>query len=155
MLIDANLLLYAAIRHFSQHAAVQAWLDHHLNTGPKVGVPWPSVLAFVRLATNPRIFERPLSLDAAWTQVEQWLAVPLVWIPEPTARHTQVLGPLLRVPGLQANDVPDAHLAALAIAHDLTLYSADRGFARFPGLRWENPLAPSPRSTPRRKRGNC
>lgn len=140
MLLDANLLLYAAIRVFPQHTPAQAWLDHHLNTGPRVGLPWATLLAFVRLATNPRVFERPLALPAAWGYVEAWLALPTVWTPQPTPRHAERLGPLLRIPGLGANDVPDAHLAALAIEHDLTLWSADLGFARFPGLRWENPL---------------
>ena len=150
MLLDANLLLYAAIRVFPQHTPAQAWLDHHLNTGPRVGLPWASLLAFVRLAIHPRVFERPLALADAWMQVDAWLAVPAVWIPSPTPRHAAVLGTLLRTSGLEANDVPDAHLAALAIEHNLTLWSTDRGFTRFPGLRWENPLPPH--ATPRTRR---
>jgi toxin-antitoxin system PIN domain toxin len=107
-------------------------------------------LAFVRLVSNPRIVTHPVAVVDAWTQVETWLQYPPVWIPWPTARHAVVLGPLLRLPRLQANDVPDAHLAALAIEHDLTLWSTDRGFARFPGLRWETPLPRRRRRTPRR-----
>jgi predicted nucleic acid-binding protein len=82
-----------------------------------------------------------ISIGAAWDQVQAWLRCDAVWIPLPTARHAALLGDFLRVPGLRANDVPDAHLAALAISHGLILCSADAGFARFPGLRWINPLA--------------
>jgi hypothetical protein len=99
------------------------------------------LLAFVRLVTNPRVLERPESATSAWEQVEAWLDCPGVWIPQPTERHRDVLGRLLALPGVQANLVPDAHLAALAIEHGLTLCSTDGDFARFPDLRWENPLA--------------
>jgi hypothetical protein len=63
------------------------------------------------------------------------------WIPQPTERHADLLNELLALPGVQANLMPDAHLAALALEHGLTLYSTDGDFARFPALRWINPLA--------------
>ena len=72
--------------------------------------------------------------------MEEWLECPPVWIPGPTDRHRQVLGRLLRDQQVRANLLPDAHLAALAIEHGLTLCSTDGDFARFAGLRWENPL---------------
>jgi len=106
-----------------------------------VGLPWASLLAFVRLVSNPRIFTRPESVTRAWAQVEQWLDCSPVWIPQPTERHREVLGPLLRAQGNKANLVPDSHLAALAIEHGLTLRTTGGDFARFPGLRWQNPLA--------------
>ena len=81
-------------------------------------------------------------MDAAWRQVEDWLACETVWIPQPTERHGQVLGVLLSYPGVRANLVHDAHLAALAIEHGLTLCSTDGDFARFRELKWLNPLAP-------------
>jgi len=93
----------------------------------------------VRLVSNPRVFERPLSVAEAWTQVESWLSCPVVRIPLPTESHAEVLAPLLSG-GSRSNLVPDAHLAVLAIEHGLTLCSTDCDFARFPGLRWENPL---------------
>ena len=77
----------------------------------------------------------------AWQQVTHWLAAAPVWTPAPTERHAEVLGNLLALPGVHGNLAPDAHLAALAIEHGLTLCSADGDFARFPGLRWLNPLA--------------
>ena len=91
--------------------------------------------------TNPRIFERPKSVATAWKQVEDWLDCPPVWIPQPTERHREILGSLLKTQGGRSNLVPDAHLAALAIEHGLILCSTDGDFARFPNLRWENPLA--------------
>jgi uncharacterized protein len=141
ILVDANLLVYAHVSGLPQHEAARAWLDGRLNGGSPVGLPWPSLLAFVRLVSNPRIFERPKSVANAWTQVEDWLGCPTAWVPVPTERHREVLGSMLRGHGLRADLVPDAHLAALAMEHGLTLCSTDGDFARFPGLRWENPLA--------------
>jgi toxin-antitoxin system PIN domain toxin len=141
ILVDANLLVYARVATLPQHEAARAWLDERLNGAGPVGVPWPSLLAFVRLVSNPRIFERPDGIASAWAQAEEWLACPAVWIPQPTDRHREVLGVLLRDHVTRANLVPDAHLAALAIEHGLLLCTTDGDFARFPGLRWDNPLA--------------
>jgi toxin-antitoxin system PIN domain toxin len=141
ILVDANLLVYAFAREMPQHAAASAWLDERLNGGPRVGLPWESLVAFVRLVTNPRVFERPASVARAWRQVEDWLDVDAVWVPQPTPQHRDMLGRLLAAAGGAANLVPDAHLAALAIGHGLELCSSDGDFARFAGLRWTNPLA--------------
>jgi toxin-antitoxin system PIN domain toxin len=111
-----------------------------LNGIPPVALPWASLLAFVRIKTNPRTFRLPASIAAAWRQVEDWLDCPRVWIPVPATNHRAVLGQLLRSGDAAANLVGDAHLAALAIEHGLTLCSADSDFARFPNLRWHNPL---------------
>lgn len=123
-----------------QHEAAREWLDGRLNGTAQVGLPWPSLLGFVRITTNPRVFERPLPLADAWQQVVEWLGCPPAWVPVPTDRHAGLLGSLLRETGGAASLVPDAHLAALAIEHGLTLCSTDGDFARFSGLRWENPL---------------
>jgi toxin-antitoxin system PIN domain toxin len=139
ILVDANLLVYAHVAFMPQHDASHRWLDERLNGTVPVGLPWQSLLGFVRLVSNPRVFERPLSISSAWKQVESWLNCPLVHTPVPTERHAEVLGPLL-VHASRSNLVPDAHLAALAIEHGLILCSTDGDFARFPGLRWENPL---------------
>jgi toxin-antitoxin system PIN domain toxin len=141
-LIDANLLIYARVSAFSQHDAARRWLDARLNGSAPVGLPWPSLLGFMRLVANPRIFERPSSVGDAWRQVEEWLSCPTVWVPQPTERHREVLRLLVANCAGRANLLPDAHLAAIAIEHGLILCSTDGDFARFPGLRWENPLAP-------------
>ncbi len=142
ILIDANLLLYAHFSSFSEHPRARDWLDRRLNGYAPVGLPWTSLLAFLRIATNPRIFERPEPIADAWGQVRAWLACDVAWIPQPMERHAELLGSLLALLGIHANLVPDAHLAALAIEHGLTLCSTDGDFARFPGLRWLNPLVP-------------
>ena len=140
ILVDANLLVYAHVASVRQHDAARTWLDERINGLAPVGLPWPSLLGFIRLLSNPRVFERPLTIRSAWTQVESWLECPSVWVPLPTERHREVLGRLLEsMPG-RANLVPDADLAALAMEHGLILCSTDGDFGGFEGLRWENPL---------------
>jgi toxin-antitoxin system PIN domain toxin len=140
ILVDANLLIYAYFSASPQHQRAREWLDGELNGFTAVGLPWPSLLAFVRLVTNPRIFRQATSPAEAWRQVLDWLACEPVWIPQATERHAEVLGSLISLPGMNANLVMDAHLAAMAIEHGLTLCSTDGDFARFPELRWTNPL---------------
>jgi hypothetical protein len=141
ILIDANLLVYAHVRSFPQHDRAREWIDAQMNGAAPVGLPWASLLAFLRLVTNARVFERPEPIADAWRQVLAWLDCETAWIPQPTPRHAALLGELLATSGVHANLVPDAHLATLAIEHRLLLCSADSDFARFPGLRWLNPLA--------------
>lgn len=140
MLVDANLLLFATDSDSPFHAAAAAWLTAQLNGPRRVGLPWQSLGAFLRISTHPRASERPLTPQQAWAQVEDWLAAGTAWIPQPTERHSEVLGGLVASYQLRGNLVPDAQLAALAIEHGLTLYSADTDFARFREVRWENPL---------------
>jgi len=140
IIIDANLLLYAKVKEYPSHQQARHWLEDQLNGGHQVGLPWPTLLAFIRIGTNPKAFNRPLSIARAWAQVKEWLALSTVWIPLPTDRHAVILEALLQETEAVANLVPDAHLAALAIEHGLTLQSTDGDFARFPRLHWENPL---------------
>lgn len=140
ILVDANLLVYAHFKRFPEHEAARKWLDTQLAGTAGVGLPWPSLLSFLRLATNPRVFERPEPMQQAWRQVEEWLDCPASWIPHPAENHRHLLRSLLAVPGVRAKLVPDAHLAALAIEHGLLLCSTDGDFARFPGVKWQNPL---------------
>jgi uncharacterized protein len=141
--IDASLLVYAHVTSYAQHEAAREWLEKQLVVAPRVGLPWASLLAFVRLVTNPRLFTEPESITDAWAQVAAWLDADPVWTPVPTARHREVMSACLAQPGLRANDVPDAHLAALALEHGLRLATSDSGFARFSGLEWFNPLPPA------------
>jgi toxin-antitoxin system PIN domain toxin len=138
ILVDANLLIYASAPETPQHGAARDWLDERLNGSARVALPWPSLLAFIRIVSNPKLFEGA-SLVNAQAQVKAWLDLPITWIPNPTEEHARILADLL------AKDshhrlVPDAHLAALALEHGLVLCSSDGDFARFPQLRWENPL---------------
>jgi hypothetical protein len=140
ILVDANLLVYAHVKNMAQHAKAKAWLDAQINSPARVGLPWPSLLGFLRLVINPRVFNEPETLEDAWQRVGDWLDNPNVWIPQPTERHREVLASLLPATAGRPNLVPDAHLAAVAIEHGLTLCSADGDFGRFPRLRWVNPL---------------
>ena len=155
ILVDANLLLYAKFEDVPQHRRARMWLEEQLNGSVRIGIPWQASLAFLRLSTNARIFARPLAIAAAWNQLMEWLDHPRVWIPESTDEHASVLGLLLDA-NVAGNLIPDAHLAALAIEHGLTVCSADTDFARFAGVSWVNPLtddssSPSPDSRPQRK----
>lgn len=141
ILVDANLLVYAHVSSLPQHQAARKWLDDRLNESAPVGLPWPSLLGFARLVTNPRIFERPRMIEEAWRQIGLWLDVSTTWIPAAGDDHRRLLGTLLPHTGGRPNLIPDAHLATLAIEHGLILCSSDGDFARFPGLRWMNPLA--------------
>ena len=141
-LLDANILMYASFDVYPQHETTRLWLDERLNdAGVPLGIPWESLLGFVRLASNPRVRTPALRVSEAWAQVEFWLSAPCVWIPEPTKNHRNILETLLRIPDMTSKLVADAHLATLAIEHGLTLVSADTDFKRFPGLRFENPTA--------------
>jgi len=141
ILVDANLLLYAANRAAPEHAIARPWLDSQLSGTARVGLPWPALLAFLRLATNPLVVRHPATMTAAWQQVHEWLGADPVWIPGPSDRHTDLVGGFCRESWMTSRLVPDAHLAALAVEHGLTLCSTDGDFARFPGLSWQNPLA--------------
>jgi toxin-antitoxin system PIN domain toxin len=139
ILVDANLLLYAANHAAPEHTLARGWLDARLTT-TRVGLPWPSLVAFVRLVTNPLVVRQPVPTAAAWSQVRQWLDCETAWVPTPTDRHADILGDFCRLSWMTSRLIPDAHLAALAVEHGLTLCSTDGDFARFPGLTWENPL---------------
>ncbi len=141
MLIDANLLIYAADATSPFHRRTRAWLTDQLNGVRRVGMPWESLTAFLRLTTNARVLPRPLAVEQAWSLVQDWLDSPLVWVPMPTPTHGSVLRDLLVGHHVRAGLVHDAHLAALALQHGLTICSADTDFARFTEISWHNPLA--------------
>ena len=143
ILIDANLLIYAGVASAPEHARARTWLDEQLAGSTRVGLPWHSLLAFLRITTKRRNFASAQSTKDAWTQVRAWLDQPPVWIPQPTERHAEILETLLIESQASGDLVSDAHLAALAIEHGLTLCTNDRDFARFQKLRWMNPLKES------------
>lgn len=139
-MLDANILIYAVDENSPLHRAAAAWLTSQLNGSRRVGLPWQSTAAFVRITTHPRIFPRPLTPATAYRRVAEWLATPVAWVPQPSPEYHRVLGRLIDTPGIGGSLIPDTMLAALAIEHGLTLYSTDTDFARFTDLRWANPL---------------
>jgi toxin-antitoxin system PIN domain toxin len=137
---DINLLLYAHIDSFEQHGSARHWWEALLGGDAEVGVPAPAVFGFVRIATNPRVFDPPMSVEVALRHVELWMQQPIVRCPVPGPRHMQIAFRLLRQLGTAANLTTDAQLAAFAIESQGELHSSDTDFGRFPGLRWRNPL---------------
>lgn len=138
---DVNLLLYAHITTFPQHERARRWWEGALNGADRVGLCAPVAFGFVRIATNPRIFAPPMSVDAAVAAVEGWRARPRVHWLHPGPRHVDLAFGLLAEAGTAANLCTDAQIAAFAIEHGATVYSNDTDFARFSGLKWINPLA--------------
>lgn len=142
MLVDANILLYAVDETSPFHEPCRAWLEDALNGGRRVGLPWVSLTAFLRISTNPRALREPLSPTEAWAYVEDWLGAPAAWVPAPGRGHREILGELVRHLDLRANLVSDAGLAARCLEHGLRIVSADSDFARVTDLDWFNPAAP-------------
>lgn len=141
MLLDANILLYAIDKTSPHHEPAASWLTETLNGTQRIALPWQTIGAFVRISTHPRIYERPLSGDAAWKVVNSWLSRELIWIPPASERTAFIFGELVATSGATANLVTDAQLAALAIEHGLPVVSADTDFDRFTGVRRINPVA--------------
>lgn len=137
---DVNLLLYANIDAFPQHKGARAWLEGILNGTQAVGLPTVSIFGFIRVVTNPRVFETPIAVDDAINRVEVWLEQPHVTQLTAGARHLSIAFGLLRTLGATRNLTTDAQLAAHAIENQAELHSNDADFARFPGVRWVNPL---------------
>jgi toxin-antitoxin system PIN domain toxin len=143
ILIDANLLLYAHDSLSELHARARDWLAATLSKSEPVGLAWVTILAFLRIATHPRMRAQPFTSAEAVAVVQGWLDCPCVLILGPTERHWSILTHLIPEAQVRAALMMDAHLAALAIEHDAVLYTNDRDFSRFPGLKWVNPLRAS------------
>ncbi|MEP7021256.1 MAG: TA system VapC family ribonuclease toxin [Pseudonocardiales bacterium] len=140
MVVDANVLLYSVDENSPFHIAARDWMVDALNGSRRVGIPWQSLWAFVRIATNPRALATPLTPAEAWEFVENWLDAPATWVPAPGPGHRDILRSLLLDRDLRAGLVPDAVMAAICIEHGLAIVSADSDFARFPEVTWINPV---------------
>lgn len=140
-IVDTNVLIYAVDEAATRHERARAWLDETLSSTETVGFAWVVILAFLRLTTNARMFETPLAPAKALDHLDRWLAQPCAVIVDPTDRHRALLRELVTDVGTAGNLTSDVHLAAIAIEHGAELCSADGDFARFPRLRWTNPLA--------------
>jgi toxin-antitoxin system PIN domain toxin len=145
IVIDANILLYAYDSASLDHEAARNWLEDALAGYEAVGLSWVTLLAFLRISTNPRARKDPYSLAEANAIVSQWLDRAIASVVHPGERHWEILKDLLVEGQASGRLVTDAHLAALAIEHGATLCSTDRDFTRFPGLRLLNPLKPPSR----------
>jgi toxin-antitoxin system PIN domain toxin len=145
ILVDANILLYAEDSRSALHKPAREWWDAQLSGAAPVCLSWAVISAFIRISTNNRVFERPLSLEEAIDRVQSWLAQPCVRVIHPAQAHWTTFQEMLRKGKARGNLVSDAHLAALAVEHGCELNSTDSDFSRFPKLKWKNPLNASPR----------
>jgi hypothetical protein len=141
ILVDANILLYAEDSLSPHHQQAREWWDGRLSQGGPVCLCWTVLSAFIRIGTNPRVFKQPLSLEQALARVQSWLDQPCTRVVRPTEQHWTIFQQMLTDGQAVANLVTDAHLAALAIEYGCELASTDSDFARFPKLKWSNPLS--------------
>lgn len=140
IVIDANLLIYSYDRDSAHHKKSRFWLEEVLSGVEAVGLPWQSVSAFLRVITNRRLSGMRVSLQQAVQVVDEWLQQPNVQILVPADEHWSVLRQMILEGQASGPLVSDAEIAAITIEHGAVLHTADRDFARFPGLRWKNPL---------------
>lgn len=137
---DVNLLLYAVISGFPQHARAHAWWERTVNSSVRIGLTQPALFGFLRIVTNARVLESPLPVSDAVEYVRDWLAQPNVDLLVPGPNHLRIALDLLSEVGTAGNLTTDAQLAAYAIEHRGEIHSSDTDFARFPELKWTNPL---------------
>ena len=140
ILVDANLLLYAYDTSSPVHERARAWLEEILGSEDEVGVALVSLLAFLRIGTDPTVFERPMTVEDATGVISLWLARPNVGIVQPTPRHFELVAELAKSGKARGPLLMDAHLSALAMEHGATLCTTDRDFSRFDGVRTEDPI---------------
>ena len=140
IVVDANLLLYAFDTASDKHDRARRWLETIFSSGVAVGLPWSAVAAFLRVVTNSRIPGKRFTVEEAIQIVDEWLEQPNVRVLAPADQHWSVFRQMLLRGQAKGPLVTDAQLAALAHEYGVVLYSADRDFARFPGLRWINPI---------------
>ncbi len=141
ILVDANILLYAEDSLSAHHESARTWWDAQLSCAAPVCMCWPVLTAFIRIVTNARLHQRPLTLREAVDRVQSWLDQPCVCVIQPAEQHWEILQRMLHEGNATGNLVSDAHLAALAVEHNCELCSTDADFARFPGLNWRNPVS--------------
>lgn len=137
---DVNLLLYAYNDRAPEQPRARRWLEDALSGTLPVGFSWTVCIAYIRLVTNRRIVPAAITGKQAVQDVRSWLACPNAVLLQPGPRHLDILDSFAEKNLIVGDIATDAHLAALAVEHQAELHSNDTDFARFPGLRWRNPL---------------
>lgn len=138
--IDANLLLYAYDTTAVNHATARSWVERVFSSGTPVGLPWQTIGAFLRVTTNPRLPGERFTPEEASEIVDRWLQQPNVRLLSPGEHHWALFRQMMTEGQARGPLITDARLAALTIEYGGVLHTTDRDFARFPGLRWTNPL---------------
>lgn len=140
ILCDVNVLVYAFREDLEPHEPARVWLDETVHAPRAYGVSDLVASGFMRVVTSPRIFRRPSPTTKALEFVAALRDRPNAVVVSPGARHWSIFDGLCRANGVRGNVIPDAWFAALAIESDCEWITTDRGFARFPGLRWKRPF---------------
>ena len=140
IVLDANIILYAYDSASPEHVSARKWFEETLSGAPAVGIPWITITAFLRIATNTRLPGKRFSCTEAAEIVDEWLALPNVRALVPGDEHWRLFRRTAIDGQAQGNLMTDAHLAALTMEYGGILHTTDRDFARFPNLRWVNPL---------------
>lgn len=141
--LDANVLLYAYNADAPQQERAARWLTGLVESGETIGIPSVTIWAFLRIATNARIWTRPKSATEVFAIVGEWLRQPSAVVLDPGPRHLEILAKLVSDHAVTGPLVTDAILAALALEHGAELASTDQDFSRFASVRWVNPLKPA------------
>lgn len=140
ILADVNVLVYAHRQDLPQYERFSTWLGGEIESGRRFALCDASLAGFLRIVTNGRIFANPTPLGVALRSIEELKEQSAAFHIAPGARHWGIFSDLCTAVGARGNDIPDAYLAALAIESGSELITADRGFGRFPGLRWSSPV---------------
>jgi uncharacterized protein len=141
IILDSNILLYTYSQTSPFHDAASAWLEQAMERREDLGLPWITILGFVRLAANPKAFGRYATTVQAIGVIEELTEQSNVQVITPGPAHLRILARILKEAQVTRSLVSDAHLAALAIEHNATICTNDRDFTRFPGLKILNPVA--------------
>ena len=141
LLPDVNVLVYAHRQDLPEHAPYRSWLGKVAASDTAFGLADIVLSGFLRIVTNPRIFLYPTPVELAISFAEELRSLPHCVPIAPGPRHWSIFCRLCREAGAKGNLVPDAFLAALAIESGSEWITSDRGFSRFPGLRWRHPLS--------------
>ena len=140
IVLDANILLYAYDSSSSHHVKARAWVEQAFSDSAPVGLPWQTISAFLRIMTNLRLPGERFTLQEAVEIVDRWLEQPNVRLLAEGEDHWPLFRQLMVEGQASGALVSDAHLAALTLEYGGVLQTTDRDFARFPNLRWANPL---------------
>jgi len=141
IVLDVNLLLYAYDTKSPEHKKARIWIEHVFSGDEIIGLPWQTITAFIRIMTYPGLAGERFTIKNVLAIVDQWIEVPHLRILAEGKDHWAQLRSMLLKGDVRGKLTMDASLAALTIAHGGVLYTNDRDFARFPGLRWVNPLS--------------
>lgn len=143
IVLDANLLIYAYSTASPEHENARKWVEDAFSGDTLIGLPWPTISAFIRILTNANLPGARFSTREMATIVQEWVELPNVRLLSPSERHWPIFRKMLLEGQARGPMTADAQLAALTVEYGGTLYTTDRDFSRFPGLRWKNPLLPS------------